>query len=115
MIQVPSQARVFISHESLNFRNGIDGTAAVCRQVLEKDPMTGAVFVFRNRKGTMIRLLCYDGQGFWLCTKRFSEGKLRWWVPKNHGLEIFAAEIAVLIWGGNPSRCDFKSIWRKIT
>lgn len=115
MIQIPAQARIFVAHQPLNFRNGIDGTAAVCRQVLAEDPMTGAVFVFRNRKGTMIRILSYDGQGFLLCTKRFSSGKLKWWVPQDWGKEILAAEIQVLLWGGNPAKAGFKEIWKKIT
>jgi len=41
--------------------------------------MNGAIFVFRNRRGTSLKLLCYDGQGFWLCQKRLSQGRLAWW------------------------------------
>lgn len=115
MIQIPSQARIFVAHEPINFRNGIDGTVAICRQVLDQDPMTGAVFVFRNRRRTMIRLLSYDGQGFWLCIKRFSAGRLKWWIPKKLDKEILAAQVQVLLWGGNPSSSDFKDIWKKIT
>jgi transposase len=41
--------------------------------------MSGTLFLFRNRSGTAIKLLTYDGQGYWLCLKRFSQGKLQWW------------------------------------
>ena len=67
MIQVPAQASVFVMHESVNFRKGIDGMAAVARVVLEQEPMSGAFFVFRNKGRHMLRILFYDGGGFWLC------------------------------------------------
>ena len=64
MIQIPAQASVFVVHESVNFRKGIDGMAAVAREVLSKEPMSGAFFVFRNRGRHMLRILFYDG--WWL-------------------------------------------------
>jgi transposase len=71
MLQLTPQSRVFLAREPADFRRGIDGLAALCRQRLGEDPMGGAIFVFRNRRGTSLKLLCYDGQGFWLCQKRF--------------------------------------------
>lgn len=115
MIQAPAQSRIFIAHEPINFRNGIDGTAAICRSALEQDPMSGAIFVFRNRKSTMLRVFCYDGQGFCLFVKRFSEGKLKWWKSATDSGQILAAELQVLLWGGNPTKSDFKKIWKKIS
>jgi transposase len=70
MIQVPANATVVVMHEPINFRAGIDGIAAIARLVLERDPMDGALFVFRNRRGHMLRVLCFDGSGFWLCTNQ---------------------------------------------
>jgi transposase len=67
VIQVPPNANVVVMHEPISFRNGIDGTAAVARIVLEKEPMDGAFFVFRNKTRRMLRVLYYDGSGFWLC------------------------------------------------
>jgi transposase len=61
--------RIFVATELADFRRGIDGLAALCRQRLEQDPMSGCAFVFRNRRGTAIKILLYDGQGFWLCQK----------------------------------------------
>jgi IS66 Orf2 like protein len=62
--------RIFVATEPADFRRGIDGLAALCRQRLEQDPMNGCAFVFRNRRGTAIKILLYDGQGFWLCQKK---------------------------------------------
>ena len=79
MIQIPPNAQVLVMHDSISFRNGIDGTAAIARIVLEKEPMSGALFVFRNRQRHMLRVLFYDGSGFWLCTKRLSKGCFSAW------------------------------------
>ena len=70
MIQVPANATVVVMHEPISFRNGIEGTAAVARTVLQQEPLDGALFVFRNRRRHMLRLLYYDGSGFWLCTNQ---------------------------------------------
>lgn len=117
MIQVPATADVLIMHEPISFRNGIDGTAAVARVVLQREPMDGALFVFRNKRGQMLRILYYDGSGYWLCTKRLSKGCFSAW-PKGDGArscsELLARELQVLIWGGDPQTCDFPKLWRKV-
>jgi transposase len=76
MLQLTPQSRVFVALEPADLRRGSDGLAALCRQRLGEDPFTGAIFVFRHRRGTALKLLCSDGQGFWLCQKRFSQGQL---------------------------------------
>ena len=76
MIQLSPQSRIFLATEPVDFRKGIDGLAAVCRQRLGDNPLEGAVYVFRNRSGTSLKLLLYDGQGYWLCMKRLSTGAL---------------------------------------
>jgi transposase len=117
MIQLPATASVLIMHEPISFRNGIDGTAAVARVVLEKEPMDGAFFVFRNKRGQMLRILYYDGSGYWLCTKRLSKGCFSTW-PKGEGTRpcstLLVRELQVLIWGGDPANCDFPDLWRKV-
>ena len=117
MIQVPAQASVFVMHESVSFRNGIDGLASIAREVLRREPMSGALFVFRNRRRTMLRILFYDGGGFWLCTRRLSKGRFSSW-PTGDGRQpcspLLARELQVLIWGGDPSSCSFPELWRKV-
>ena len=66
MIQVTPQMRILVAVDAQDFRKGIDGLARICRDVLETDPFGGALFVFRNRRGTAIKILVYDSQGFWL-------------------------------------------------
>jgi len=79
MLQLTPQSRIFLATEPVDFRQGIDGLGAVSRRVLGDNPLDGAVSVFRNRSGTAIKILCYDGQGFWLCMKLFFQGRLSWW------------------------------------
>ncbi|MGQ0736619.1 MAG: IS66 family insertion sequence element accessory protein TnpB [Acidobacteriota bacterium] len=77
MIQITPQMRILVAVDPQDFRKGIDGLARVCREVLEADPFSGWTFVFRNRRQTALRILSYDGQGFWLAHKRFSQGHFR--------------------------------------
>jgi len=65
MLQVVPQMRIFVACEPVDFRRGIDGLAAACRLCLDEDPFSGAVFLFRNRNRTAIKILTYDGSGFW--------------------------------------------------
>ena len=66
VIQITPQMRILLATEPVDFRRGIDGLAILCRTLLKSDPMSGAMFVFRNRRGTSIKILVYDSEGFWL-------------------------------------------------
>jgi transposase len=70
MLQITPQMKILLAVEPADFRRGIDGPARLCQEVLRHDPFGGTVFVFRDRKATTLKLLVYDGQGFWLCHKR---------------------------------------------
>lgn len=116
MIQVTPQMRVLVAVEAADFRRGIDGLAQLCRASLEVDPFSGAVFVFRNRRRTAIKLLVYDGQGFWLCHKRLSKGKFRWWPLAQDGAAatVQAHELQVLVRAGDPSATQVAPVWRRV-
>ena len=115
MVQLTPQSRVFVALEPADFRRGLDGLAALCRQRLGEDPFTGAIFVFRNRRGTALKLLCYDGQGFWLCQKRFSQGHLAWWPRSAQASQrLSARELQILLWNGNPEDAGLADDWRQV-
>lgn len=121
MIQLTAQMRILVAVEPVDFRRGIDGLCRLCRQALATDPFSGAVFVFRSRSGTSVKILAYDGQGFWLCQKRLSQGRFVHWPGARSGGEgtgtrqLFAHELSVLLAGGNPEATEAAPQWRSIT
>jgi transposase len=117
MIQVTPQMRVLVAIESVDFRRGIDGLARVVREELSADPFSGCVFVFRNKGQTAIKALVYDGQGYWLCHKRLSAGRFRYW-PSGAGGErgraLLAHELSVLFSAGDFERVRGAPQWRPL-
>lgn len=115
MIQVTAQMRVLVAVEPVDFRKGIDGLAAVCKRELSSDPFSGFVFVFKNRKATAIKILVYDGQGFWLCQKRLSTGRFRYWpssIQSTRELEVH--ELQVLLRAGDPESALAPEPWKRV-
>ena len=116
MMAVTAQMRVLVCIAAVDFRKGIDGLSRVCREVLSTDPFSGTMFVFRNRRGTAIKSLVYDGQGFWLCQKRLSEGRFRHW-PSGAGAEhreLLAHQLQVLLAGGDADAASGAPMWRRL-
>lgn len=116
MIQLTPQMRILVSVQPADFRKGIDGLCQTCRQALGAEPFSGAVFVFRNRSGTAIKVLTYDGQGFWLCQKRLSKGRFRYWPTRGGAMrhELLAHQLQVLLAGGDPEAARTAPQWRPI-
>lgn len=115
MLQLTPQSRIFLATHPVDFRKGIDGLAAVCRQVLQDNPLEGAVYVFRNRAGTALKLLVYDGQGYWLCLKRLSQGCFTWWpTTADARVPLSARELMILLWNGDPERAQMAQDWRRV-
>jgi transposase len=114
MIQITPQMRVLVAVEPADFRRGIDGLAAVCREVLSADPFVGTLFVFRNRRRTSLKVLVYDGQGFWLCQKRLSKGRFPWWPSGERSAALEAHELQVLLSAGDPSATGAAPQWRPV-
>ncbi len=115
MIQIVPHLRVLVATEPVDFRKGIDSLACLCRQQFEEDPFLGTLFAFRNRAGTALKLLVYDGQGFWLCQKRLSRGRLQWWPSgEEHVCSLPAEQLSVLIYNGLPLQARIAEPWRKV-
>jgi transposase len=115
MIQVTPQMRILVAVEPADFRKGIDGLAGVCREVLRQDPFSGYVFVFGNRRRQAIKILVYDGQGFWLCQKRLSKGRFPWWPQSNSATTALEAhQLGVLLSGGDPAGAKGLPAWRRV-
>ena len=68
-----------------------------------------------NRTGTTLKILCYDGQGYWLCTKRLSQGRFTWWPQRQDAsYHLCARELLVLLWNGHPHQAGMAEDWRKL-
>lgn len=117
MIQITPQMRIRVAVEAVDLRRGIDGLARLCREVLAADPFSGTLFVFRNRRATVVKILVYDGQGFWLCQKRLSSGRFRWWpTATSAGVKALEAhQLQVLLAAGNPAAAQGAPAWRRLT
>lgn len=117
MIQITPQMHILVAVESFDFRNGIDGLARICKEQLKADPFSGWLFVFRNRRRTAIKLLVYDGQGYWLMQKRLSAGRFRFWPDSSTEVSkrLEAHELQVLLAGGNPATAHAAPAWRRVS
>ena len=114
MIQIVPSMRILVAVTAVDFRKGIDGLAGICKTVLREDPMSGCLFVFRNKAGRSLKFLLYDGQGFWLCQKRLSKGRFKWWPKEKEALTSMAAhELQALLWNNDPEKMD-APMWKKI-
>jgi transposase len=114
MIQIAANMRIVLAVEPVDFRKGIDGLAALCRNTLRDDPFSGALFVFVNRRKTAVRILVFDGQGYWLCHKRLSTGRFLWNFSRDsgHKRKLAALQLQQLLWN---VRMDSPEIFRPIS
>ena len=116
MIQITAQMRVLVAIEPVDGRKGIDSLARLCREKLAEDPFSGCVFVFRSRSGTAIRLLSYDGQGYWLAQKRLSKGRFVWWPDASGATKSLEAyEAQLLMAAGDLSGVRAAPMWRRVS
>jgi transposase len=115
MLQITPQHRLFIAVAPADFRAGIDALRVLCQRHGQSDPFGGHLFIFRNKSGTSVKLLNYDGNGFWLCQKRFSSGTLKWW-PRTveQAAQVRAVELMVMLQQGNPEAARVPADWRRL-
>src|SRR5882757_4540093 len=107
MLQITPHVRILVAVEPVDLRKGIDGLAQLCREKLGADPFSGYVFIFRGRRATAIKLLAFDGQGFWVAQKRLSKGRFRWWPTGQDATHVAGTPGPVIVgrWKpGNQSR-----------
>ena len=102
MILLTHQSPILLGVAPADFRRGIDGFVAQCRNTLGQDPSDGTIFVFINRARTMIRALSYDGTGYWLMTKRLSRSRFTGWPTGHQALSPASARQLRLLLGAEP-------------
>lgn len=98
MIHLTERTPILVAVTPVDFRRQINGLIALCQQQYQRNPRNGVHYVFINRAKTMIRVLHYDGSGYWLATKRLSKGKYLSWPSAEEPLtELSAARLMKIL------------------
>jgi transposase len=99
MIAVPTGARVWLATGHTDMRRGFDGLALQVQEMLKRDPHCGHLFVFRGRRGDLVKILWHDGQGLCLFSKRLERGRFLWPSAADGTVTITPAQLAYLLEG----------------
>lgn len=99
MIALPSGTRIWLAAGVTDLRRGFTGLSAVVQVALEKDPFSGHVFVFRGRRGDLIKVLWWDGDGLCLFAKRLEHGRFVWPQAKEGAVWLTRAQLSMLLEG----------------
>ena len=99
MIPVPSGVRVWLATGHTDMRKGFPSLALLVQEVLKGDPLSGHLFVFRGRRGDLLKVIWHDGQGACLFTKRLERGRFVWPPVSNGAVTISGAQLAYLLSG----------------
>jgi transposase len=99
MIGLPAGTRVWIAAGHTDMRKGFNGLAAVVQTVLDQNPYCGHMFVFRGRRGDILKVLWYDGQGLVLLSKRLERGRFVWPQATSGRVSLTAAQLSMLLEG----------------
>jgi transposase len=111
VILLNPRSKVYVYTEAIDFRNGIEGLVRICENRLGQDPYSGVFFLFVSRNRISIKVLVYDGQGFWCMQKRLSSGKFRRWPESQAEYSGVAAQ--VLLSNGDVTSVHFQEDWRR--
>lgn len=91
MIHLTATTPILVAIEPTDMRLGIDGLAARCKHHFKRDPRNGTLFVFINRRRTMVRILAYESNGFWIMSKRLSRSRFDGWPKSGNPLQSMDA------------------------
>jgi transposase len=97
MIQVAPGTKVHLALRPLSMRYGFDGLSAKVIEVLQGDPFSGHLFIFRSKRGDYLKILYWDGSGLCLFAKRLEQGRFVWPPIVDGGLQLTPAQLALLI------------------
>jgi transposase len=99
MISLPPAVRIFLARDPADMRRGFDGLAALTASALGQDPLSGHLFVFRNRRGDRLKVLYWDRDGLAIWMKRLERGSFRFPPPRDGRVEVTPAELAAILEG----------------
>ncbi|UOM37138.1 IS66 family insertion sequence element accessory protein TnpB [Acuticoccus sp. I52.16.1] len=99
MIPVPASTRIWLAAGVTDMRKGFNGLAMLAETILKEDPFSGHLFVFRGRRGDLIKVIWWDGQGACLFSKRLERGHFVWPSPADGRVAVTKAQLAMLLEG----------------
>ena len=99
MIPVPSNTRVWLAAGVTDMRRGFNTLAAQAEKTLEQDPFSGHLFVFRGRRGDLLKIIWWDSQGACLFSKRLERSRVVWPAAKDGKINLTSAQLAMLLEG----------------
>jgi transposase len=99
VIQLPAGTKIWIAAGVTDLRRGFDGLSAQVQTALQQQPFSGHVFVFRGRRGDIVKLLWWDGDGLCLFAKRLERGRFIWPKAENGTVQLSRAQLSMLLEG----------------
>lgn len=99
MLMWPPMVRVFLSTEPADMRRSFDGLAGIVREAMGADPLSGHLFVFRNRRADRVKILYWDKSGLALWYKRIEKGLFRFPTSDGTSVEVEASDLTLLLEG----------------
>jgi transposase len=99
MIVIPAGVRVYLAMGPTDMRKGFDGLSMLAQATLAQDPFSGHLFVFRGKRGDLVKVLYWDGQGFCLFAKRLEKGRFVWPITKEGSVVLTPAQLSMLLEG----------------
>lgn len=99
MISLPAGTRIWLAAGVTDMRRGMDGLAALVQSALAENPFSGHIFLFRGRRGDLIKLLWWSGDGLCLFVKRLERGRFIWPQASDGAAHLSAAQLSMLLEG----------------
>jgi transposase len=99
MIRPPTGVRVWLANGYTDMRRGMNGLALQVQEALQRDPHAGDLYVFRGRRGDLVKILWHDGLGMSLYAKRLERGRFLWPSPVDGCVTISAAQLGYMLDG----------------
>jgi transposase len=104
MLTLSPAVRIYIATGATDLRRSIDGLSALVREQLALDPLSGHLFLFRNRRGDRLKVLAWDRSGFWVLYKRLERGTFAWPIEETGSVEMRSPDLALLLAGVDVAR-----------
>jgi transposase len=99
MIVIPAGVRIYLAMGPTDMRKGFDGLSMLAQEVLKQEPFSGHLFVFRGKRGDLVKVLYWDGQGFCLFAKRLEKGRFVWPITREGSVTLTPAQLSMLLEG----------------